>query len=88
MGQVILRKTYADIQKYNLKNRDGKVTSEKMPTLEEFLKAGRGKVYFNLDYSPRTASTEEVLSIVKSLDMMEPCSSIATGRIKCRKYFL
>ena len=42
-----------------------------MPTLEEFLKAGRGKIYFNLDYSPRTASTQEVMNVVKELDMME-----------------
>ena len=33
--------------------------------------AGRGKIYFNLDYSPRTASTQEVMNVVKELDMME-----------------
>lgn len=81
----ITKMTYADIQKYNLKNRDGKVTSEKMPTLEEFLKAGRGKVYFNLDYSPRTASTEEVLSIVKSLDMMESVFFYCNGADKVQE---
>ena len=67
----ITKMTYAEIQKYNLKDRNGRVTDEKMPTLEEFLKAGRGKIYFNLDYSPRTASTQEVMNVVKELDMME-----------------
>ena len=57
--------TYAEIQQYNLLDRNGRVTDEKMPTLEEFLKAGRGKIYFNLDYSPRTASTQEVMNVVK-----------------------
>ena len=52
----ITKMTYAEIQQYNLLDRNGRVTDEKMPTLEEFLKAGRGKIYFNLDYSPRTAS--------------------------------
>lgn len=70
-AQGILRKTYAEIQQYNLLDRNGRVTDEKMPTLEEFLKAGRGKIYFNLDYSPRTASTQEVMNVVKELDMME-----------------
>ena len=50
----ITKMTYAEIQQYNLLDRNGRVTDEKMPTLEEFLKAGRGKIYFNLDYSPRT----------------------------------
>lgn len=39
----ITKMTYAEIQQYNLLDRNGRVTDEKMPTLEEFLKAGRGK---------------------------------------------
>ena len=45
----ITKMTYAEIQQYNLLDRNGRVTDEKMPTLQEFLKAGRGKIYFNLD---------------------------------------
>ncbi|MCM1449151.1 MAG: PKD domain-containing protein [Clostridiales bacterium] len=67
----ITQMTYAELMQYNLTDRSGRVTNEKMPTLEEFLKAGKGKVYFNLDYSPRTASTKEVMDIVKDLEMME-----------------
>lgn len=37
----------------------------------EFLLAARGKVYVNLDYSPRTASTKEVLKVVESLGMLQ-----------------
>jgi hypothetical protein len=44
----ITKMTYAELQKYNLKDRNGRVTDEKMPTLEEFLKAGRGRIYYNL----------------------------------------
>lgn len=69
----ITKMTLAEIRQYNLTDRNGRVTDEKMPTLEEFLKAGRGKIYFDLDYSPRTASTQEVMAIVKELDMMEQC---------------
>ena len=69
----ITEMTLAEIRQYNLKDRNGIVTDEKMPTLEEFLKAGRGKIYFDLDYSPRTASTQEVMTIVEELDMMEQC---------------
>ena len=63
--------TLAQIKSYNLKDRNGRVTDETMPTLEEFLKAGRGKIYFNLDYSPRTASSQEVFEVVRKLDMLE-----------------
>lgn len=67
----ITQMNYEEIQKYNLKDRQGNITDEKIPTLEEFLKAGRGRIYFDLDYSPRTASTKQVMDIVQELDMME-----------------
>ena len=63
--------TLQAIQKYHLTDRNGSVTQEVMPTLEEFLKAARGKIYVNLDYSPRTASTKEVLKVVESLGMVQ-----------------
>jgi len=72
--------TYEEILQYNLDDRNGVPTNEKMPTLEEFLKAGRGKIYFNLDYSARSASAQEVLNVVMELDMMESvffyCNSV------------
>lgn len=73
--------TLEQIKSYYLKDRNGNVTSHKMPTLEEFLKAARGKIYVNLDYSPRTASTQDVMNVVSRLDMMEQvlfyCNSAA-----------
>lgn len=63
--------TLQEIRRYNLTDRSGNVTQEVMPTLEEFLLAARGKVYVNLDYSPRTASTSEVLKVVESLGMLQ-----------------
>ena len=59
------------IRNYHLTDRNGDETDEVMPTLEEFLLAARGKVYVNLDYSPRTASTKEVLKVVESLGMVQ-----------------
>ena len=73
--------TLAQIRSYNLKDRNGKTTTEVMPTLAEFLEAARGKIYVNLDYSPRTASTAQVMSVVEDLGMMEQvlfyCNSAA-----------
>ena len=77
----ITNMTLAEIKSYNMTDRNGRVTEEKIPTLEEFLKAGRGRVYYNLDYSPRTASTKQVVDIVTKLDMTESvifyCNSAA-----------
>lgn len=61
--------TLAKIKSFNLKDRNGRVTEKKMPTLEEFLLASRGRVYVNLDYSPRTASTTQVWAVVEKLGM-------------------
>jgi glycerophosphoryl diester phosphodiesterase len=63
--------TLAQLRGYNLLDRNGNATTEVMPTLSEFLLAARGKIYVNLDYSPRTASTTHVMNIVQELDMME-----------------
>ena len=67
----ITQMNLSDIRQYRLLDREGRVTNEVMPTLEELLKAARGKIYVNLDYSPRTASTAEVLSWVEKLDMVQ-----------------
>ena len=66
----ITKMTLEQIKSYRLKDRNGRVTDMTMPTLEEFLKAARGKIYVNLDYSPRTASTADVMEVVDKLDMM------------------
>ena len=63
--------TLKEIKRCNLTDRDGNLTDEKVPTLEEFLLAARGKAYVNLDYSPRTASTKEVLEVVERLGMVQ-----------------
>lgn len=41
--------TYADLKKLNLKDNDGKVTTFKIPTLEEVLAWGKNKVVFTID---------------------------------------
>lgn len=41
--------TYAELQKFVLKDREGNLTSFKIPTLIEMLDWGRDKVIFNLD---------------------------------------
>jgi len=63
--------TLSKIQSYKLKDRNGKTTTQTMPTLKQVLEAARGKIYVNLDYSPRTATTAQVMSVVKELGMTE-----------------
>ncbi len=41
--------TYAELQKFNLKDNDGKETNFKIPTLEEVLTWGKNKVLFTID---------------------------------------
>ena len=73
--------TLSKIRSYRLKDRNGAATTQVMPTLKEFLEAARGKIYVNLDYSPRTASTAQVMAVVQELGMTEQvllyCNSAA-----------
>lgn len=41
--------TRAELQKFNLKDDDGKVTNFKIPTMDEVLKWGKNKVIFTID---------------------------------------
>lgn len=41
--------SYKELQKFNLKDNDGKVTDFKIPTLEEVLNWGKNKVLFTID---------------------------------------
>lgn len=41
--------TYDELQQFNLKDRDGKVTPYKIPTIEEIFEWGKNKTIFNLD---------------------------------------
>lgn len=41
--------TYKELQNFNLKDNDGKVTTFKIPTLEEVLTWGKNKVLFTID---------------------------------------
>ena len=77
--------TLAEIKSYRLLDRNGNVTNETMPTLEEFLKACRGRIYVDIDYSPRTASTAEVMSVVAKLGMMEQVWFYCNSEAKIRE---
>ena len=61
--------TLKEIQSYQLKLKDGTITSEKVPTLYDALMAGKGKIYFDLDI--KDVPIKEVYDIVKSVGMLE-----------------
>lgn len=81
----ITQMTLAQIRSYKLKDRNGNPTNEVMPTLEEFLEACRGKIYVDLDYSPRTASTAEVMDVVVRMGMLEQVWFYCNSVQKCRE---
>ncbi|MGN0190508.1 MAG: glycerophosphodiester phosphodiesterase family protein [Candidatus Cryptobacteroides sp.] len=77
--------TLAEIRSYKLLDRNGNPTNEVMPTLEEFLEACRGKIYVDLDYSPRTASTAEVMDVVVRMGMLEQVWFYCNSVEKCKE---
>lgn len=84
----ITKMTLAQIKEFKLKDRNNNLYSaESIPTLEEFLKECRGKIYVNLDYSPRTASTAEVMKVVGDLDMMDQVLFYCNSAEKVQEVF-
>ena len=62
--------TLQDIQKFKLKNSNGVLTNEKVPSLKEVLAITRGKVYIDLDISKK-ASFDKVYPVVKQFGMLK-----------------
>lgn len=67
----ITKMTYAEIQQYNLLDRNGRVTDEKMPTLEEYLTAVRGRAYVDIDKCTGQGIFGKVADVVCRTGMME-----------------
>ena len=63
--------TLEELGRFRLKTTDGKVSDQKIPTLEEVLMEFRGKVWFNLD-----KCMESDVSIEKVYDVVERCGCL------------
>lgn len=62
--------TYEQLQSYRLKLADGTVTNHTVPSLYDALVAGRGKIFFDLDFMNKV-SPKELYDVVKSCGMLE-----------------
>ena len=58
---TIASKTLSQIKSYNLKDRNGNATTEKMLTFDEYLDACKGRIYINVDLGDRNASIPDVV---------------------------
>lgn len=63
--------SYEQLKKYRLKDAEGNVTEEIVPTLEEVLKRGKGKIYFNLDIANKDIPAKKIVSLLQSLNMVD-----------------
>jgi len=64
----LIDKTYAQLAQYRLEDNMGNVTPYKIPTLEQVLTWGKGKVAFTLDVK-RNVSFEKVVDMVRKTSM-------------------
>ena len=79
--------TLSQIKSYCLKDRNGKVTSEKMLTLDEYLDACKGRVYINIDIGDRDAKVSDVVSAVGKKGMTGQCLIYCNNADKIRTAF-
>jgi glycerophosphoryl diester phosphodiesterase len=60
-----------ELQQLKLKDNRGVLTNEKIPTLQEALILGRGKIYFDLDISNNKVSFDRIYPVVKQYGMIK-----------------
>lgn len=63
--------TLSEIQQLRLKNNHGVLTSETIPTLQQALHLGRGKIYFDFDISDNKVSFDRIYPVVKQYGMIK-----------------
>lgn len=61
--------TWQQLQQYYLKDAAGNLTGERIPILEDALRKGKGKVYFNLDIVNKNVPVSSMVSLLKNLGM-------------------
>lgn len=82
-------KTLNELKSYKLRDASGKITNHTIPTLEEALLTGRGKIYFNMDKVGEISNVRDqrkLVQLIDSLNMFDRVlfyvsgnSEIATG---------
>lgn len=77
-GQVT-GKTLAEVKQLRLKAENGTLTDCTVPTLEEALLAGRGKIFFNLDLAGRERDLRRIVQLVESLHMLDRVALYTAG---------
>lgn len=60
--------TYEELQQYRLLSGDG-LSDETIPTLEEALRMGNGKIYFNLDIANKNIPVRKIAGLLTTLGM-------------------
>lgn len=58
--------TYQQLQQFYLKDASGNITGERIPTLEEAMKKGKGKVYYNLDIVNKNVAVNTIVALLKN----------------------
>ncbi|MDR0700648.1 MAG: PKD domain-containing protein [Tannerella sp.] len=64
-------KTLAQLKSYKLRAANGTLTSCTVPSLEEALLTGRGKIFFNLDKIDEVNNKRKLVALVDSLHMLD-----------------
>lgn len=64
-------KNLVAIKQYRLKDEQGTLTNYQLPTLEEALLAGRGKIFYNLDLGGKTFNIPKLVKLVSDLNMLD-----------------
>lgn len=60
---------FAQLKRYKLKDSQGKITGESVPILEEALKLGQGKIFFNLDIANKDIPVHKIVALIQKLKM-------------------
>jgi glycerophosphoryl diester phosphodiesterase len=63
--------TLEELKQLQLKDNSGVLINEEIPTLQEALNLGRGKIYFNLDISDNKVSFDRIYPVVKQYGMIK-----------------
>ncbi len=67
----ISKNPWSVVKKIKLRDREGNITDQTVPSFEAFLEQGRGRVYYNIDKMDRLPNPDAAFQLVERIGMTE-----------------
>ncbi len=67
----VAKMTFEELKEYNLKYKNGEISTGKIPLVTDFIKKGNGKIIFKIDFKPEIKYLDALLNEIKATGLQD-----------------